>query len=232
MTRTDQNLAPNRANFKHATEGGKEMSTFNYDQVVSLKLKYAGGSTREFYCIDLASVHVIRLLAEQCSFADWEKPYPDLWVRKEPKERLIVSRTPSGWLAFRSYKSPTGFRSIEPFTKTLTHLEYVVPILFPDPEITLAAAELCYPQPHSALRWISAPECMTDPDSYEYCGALGNIGWERSLPEDACSGLARQCRDEQAASRPKLDSDATLGDVPGTALKNANLHIAPTVTEH
>jgi len=101
------------------------MTSFNYGQVVSLKLKYAGGSTREFYCIDKASIGVIRLLAEQCSFTDWKKDRPDLWVRKEPEERLIVSKTPSGWLAFRSYKSPTCFRSIEPFTKTLTHLEYV-----------------------------------------------------------------------------------------------------------
>lgn len=208
------------------------MTNFNYGQLVSLKLKYAAGSAREFYCIDLASVDVIRLLAEQCSFTDWKKDYPDLWIRKEPQDRLIVSRTPSGWLAFRSYKSPTGFRSIEPFTKTLTHLEYVAPILFPDPEITLAAAELCYPQPHSALRWTSAPECMTNPDSYEYSGALGNIGWERSLPEFAGVGLAIQCRDEQVPSRPKLDLDATLGDVLGTALKNANLHNAQAVTEH
>jgi hypothetical protein len=232
MTRTDQDLAPNRAKSKRATEGGKQMTTFNYGQLVSLKLRYATSSAREFYCIDLASVDVIRLLAEQCSFTDWKKDYPDLWVRKEPEDRLIVSKTPSGWLAFRSYKSPTGFRSIEPFTKTLTHLEYIAPILFPDPEITLAAAELCYPQPHSALRWTSAPECMIDSDSYEYRGALGHIGWERSLPELAGMSLAAQCRKEQVSSDGKLNSDVTLGDVLGTALKIANLHNAQAVTEH
>jgi len=73
---------------------------------------------------------------------------------------------------------------------------------------------------------------MTNPDSYEYSGALGNIGWERSLPEFAGVGLAIQCRDERVSSRPKLDLDATLGDVLGTALKNANLYNAQAVTKH
>jgi hypothetical protein len=120
------------------------MSTFDYGKVVSLKLRYADcPSSRDFYCIDRVTVDVIRLLAEQCLFPDWEKN-PGFWERKEPQGKLLVAKVSIGWLAVRSYRSTDTFRSysdIPTLEKTLTHLKYVMPILFPDPETALAAAE-------------------------------------------------------------------------------------------
>jgi hypothetical protein len=151
--------------------------TFKYGRVLSLKLNYADcPSTRDFYCIDKPSVEFIRFLASQSSFPVWEKPYPEFWRRKEPQGGLLVSKTPAGWLAMRRYRSAE---------KTLTHLEHVMPILFPAPGIALAASELCYPKPHPALCWSAElPECMTDRDAQgDY--ALGKLGWERSLRDNA-----------------------------------------------
>ena len=171
---------------QHPPKEANKMTTFNYGQVISLKLKYADcPSTRDFYCVDQVSVGVIRLLAEQCSFPDWEK-LPRIWER--PDGKLLVSEvTSSGWIAVRSYPSTdfSGVATSRALNKTLTHLDYVMPILFPDPETALAAAELCYPQPHSALRWTGrAPECMTDPDAQQGY-AVGQIGWERSLRHES-----------------------------------------------
>jgi hypothetical protein len=128
--------------------------------------------------------------------------------------------TARGWLASR------GYRYVE---KTLTHQDYIMPILFPDAETALAAAELCYPHPHPALSWPGPkPECI-DPDALVDT-ALGNVGWERSLREGAWSALTWKA--EQASARAELHSDATLGDLLGTAPKTAHLHNDQAVTEH
>lgn len=199
------------------------MNTFQYGKVVSLKLPYADcPSSRDFYCIDKATVDLIRILAKQTSFPRWKKYDADFWHREEPSNSLWISKTGRGWLASR------GYRYVE---KTLTHQDYIMPILFPDPETTLAASELCYPQPHPALSWPGPkPDCMTDPDAQED-SALGNVGWERSLREGAWSALTHW-KDEQASARAELHSDATLGDLLGTAFKTAHLHNDQAVTEH
>jgi hypothetical protein len=171
--------------------------TFKYGRVVSLKLDYADcPSTRDFYCIDKPSVEFIRFLASQSSFPVWEKPSPEYLVRKESEGSLLVSKTPAGWLAIRKYRSAE---------KALTHLEHVMPILFPTPDIALAASELCYPRPHPALCWNGEiPECMTDPDAQDGY-ALGKIGWERSLREETWAFLALVWEDRQVSPGSELD---------------------------
>jgi hypothetical protein len=107
-----------------------------------------------------------------------------------------VSKTLAGWLAIRNYRSAE---------KALTHLDHIMPILFPSPETALAAAELCYPRPHPALCWNGeVPECMTDPDA-EGDYALGKIGWERSLRHDAWLFLALVWNGQQVSPGSELD---------------------------
>jgi hypothetical protein len=171
-------------------------ASFNYGQVVSLKLDYGDcPSTRDFYCIDKPSVEFIRFLGSQSSFPVWEKPRPECWVRGEPKGSLLVSKTPAGWLAIRRCRSAE---------KALTHLEHIMPILFPNPVLALGASELCYPRPHPALCWNGEiPECMTtDPDAQDGC-ALGKIGWERSLRNETWAFLA--WKDQQVSPGSELD---------------------------
>jgi hypothetical protein len=166
-----------------------ERAGFNYGQVVSHKLFPDRPSTREFYCIDKSTVEFIRFLAEQSSFPVWDKHEPEFWARKVPGRRgeLLVSQTLSGWPAVRTDQSNE---------KTLTDLEHILmPILFPSPEMALAVAELCYPEPHPALCWNGeVPEC-TDLDA-QGDHVLGKIGWGRCLAildfsMERSAGLAR-----------------------------------------
>jgi hypothetical protein len=210
MTTTDEALAPNRSTSKHATEGGKQMRTFNYGQVVSLKLSFAGvPMTRQFYCVDQVTTDVIRSLAEEMEFPEWDQSKPDFWHRKAPEDSLWVSETSQGWLSLRGYRV---------VTKALTHESYIMPILFPGPEMALAAGELCYPRPHPALYW----------DAYYYGGALGNVVWERSLPDEVWAHLMIKYNRKQDSSHP-----ATLDNVVGAALESANnLYFDPTANKH
>ena len=181
-------------------EQGKSQMTkasFDYGKVVSLKLPYADcPTTRDFYCIDQATAEIVRLLAEQSMLPDWGRSKGNRWYRMEPKDSLWISKTPRGWLAVRWSRTE----------KVLTHLDYVMPLLFPSPEMAMSAAELCYPRPHPALCWTGGvPACMVE----TYQGACGYIGWERSLRHGVWADFAITWAGKQVTSMDEPEDALT-----------------------
>jgi hypothetical protein len=117
---------------------------FQYGQVISMMQRHSSGGyrNRHLYCADENTCKLILQLAKNKHISPWRKT-PLLWTRIKPLNLVTVS-TPCGWLAHRLY------RRLEK-SRALAHVLSDSPILFPDPELAQAAAELCFPYSPPAL---------------------------------------------------------------------------------